>query len=154
MARLHAAAGTPTLELEDAEVELLRGLLGEVADELSEDATAGPVRERLLPDAHRDDPELAAAVRDLIEDSLREDKLADIAAVLAALPLGAGAVELTEPDPWLRALNDVRLMLGVELGVTEDTDPPEAVQDRTQLRLAIYFWLTHLQEGMVASAVR
>lgn len=154
MARLHTAAGTPTLELEDAEVELLRDLLGEVADELSVDATAGPVRERLLPEASRDDPELAGAVRELIEDSLREDKLADIAAVVAALPLGAGAVELTEPDPWLRALNDVRLMLGVELGVTEDTDPPETIEDRSELRLAIYFWLTQLQEGMLASAVR
>lgn len=154
MARLHAATGTPTLELDDAEVELLRGLLGEVADELADDTVSGAVRERLLPDPHRDDPELATEVRELIEESLREDKLADIAAVVATLPLGAGTVELIEPDPWLRALNDVRLMLGVELGVTEDTDPPEVIEDRTQLRLAIYFWLTHLQEGLVASAPR
>lgn len=154
MARLYAAAGTPTLELEDDEAELLRGLLVEVADQLAEGAAPGPVRQRLLPSAHRDDPELAAAVRELVEDSLREDKLADLAAVSAALPLGAGSVELTEPDPWLRALNDARLMLGVELGVTEDTEPPQTVQDRTQLRLAVYFWLTHLQEGLVASALR
>lgn len=144
----------PRLEFEDAESEVLRDLLAEVGDRLAEDAAADPVRDRLLPDAHREDPQLAAAVRELTETSIRDDKLADLAAVAAALPLGQGTVDLVDPDPWLRALNDVRLMLGVELEVTEDTDPPDAIGDYTQLRLAVYFWLTSLQEGLVAAASR
>lgn len=154
MARLRPGPDGSTLEFEDEESELLRSLLGEVADQLAADAESGPVRARLLPDAHHDDPVVAAAVRELTEAGLREDKLADLAAVTAALPVGAGHVRRIEHEPWLRALNDVRLMLGVELGVTEETDPPEDVQTRAQLRLAVYFWLTHLQEGLVATAPR
>lgn len=154
MARLSLTGGTPSVEFEDAESDLLRDLFGEVSEQLADDALAGPVRERLLPDAHRDDPALAAEVRDLTEASLREDKLADLAAVVAALPIGPGVVEISEPDPWLRAINDVRLMLGVQLGVTEETDLPTVIEDQEQLRLAVYFWLTGLQEGLIAAAVR
>lgn len=153
MARL-LPGSPPRLEFEDAESTVLRELLAEVGDQLATDAAANPVRERLLPDAHRSDPDLAADVRELTEATVREEKLADLAVVAAALPLGAGEVELTEPDPWLRALNDVRLMLGVELAVTEETDPPEVIESRDQLRLAVYFWLTALQEGLVAAARR
>ena len=42
--------------------------------------------------------------------------------VLDTLPERGGRISLSEPQAqvWLRALNDIRLALGVRLGVTED----------------------------------
>ena len=55
-------------------------------------------------------------------------------------------------EVWLRALNDVRLALGVRLGITEEyehelgglgSDDPRAAY------LQVYDWLTYLQETLV-----
>lgn len=156
MASLTDRDGRLHLGFADAEAALLRDLLGRVADRLAgADARTpvDPVLARLLPDAHRDDPELAAAHRELTEAGLREDKRADAATVLAALPVTAGSVVVDDPDAWLRALNDIRLMLGVELDITEDAEPPEQVVDSTDLQLAVYFWLTHLQDSLVEAVL-
>ena len=42
--------------------------------------------------------------------------------MLDSLPAGGGRIQLTGDQAlaWLKALNDVRLALGVRLGVTED----------------------------------
>ncbi len=167
MATLRRTDDRLRLELVDTEAALLRDLLGDVADLLADDGSTGPpadpVLARLLPDAHHDDPRIAAAQRELTEESLRQDKLADIAVVLAALAQQHGAVDsggidsggmiIDEFDPWLRALNDVRLMLGVELDISEDVEPPQAVRQPRDFRLTVYFWLTHLQDCLVEAAL-
>jgi Domain of unknown function (DUF2017) len=63
-------------------------------------------------------------------------------------------VRLTEPDAraWLRALNDVRLALGVRLGVTDDFDEHSDEIDPDDPRAAyawVYHWLAYLQESLV-----
>lgn len=157
MATLRRTDDRLRLELVDTEAALLRDLLGDVADLLADDGSTGPpadpVLARLLPDAHHDDPRIAAAQRELTEESLRQDKLADIAVVLAALAQNQSGIYLDEFDPWLRALNDVRLMLGVELDISEDVEPPQAVRQPRDFRLTVYFWLTHLQDCLVEAAL-
>lgn len=162
MATLRRIDDRLRLELVDTESALLRDLLGDVADLLAADGTSGPpvdpVLARLLPDAHRDDAGIAAAQRELTEESLRQDKLADIAVVQAALAhrpggVGSSGHTIDEFDPWLRALNDVRLMLGVELDISEDVEPPEVLRSPRDFRLAVYFWLTHLQDCLVEAAL-
>lgn len=161
MATMRRSGGRLRLELVDNEAALLRDLLGDVAALLADDGSVGPpvdpVLARLLPDAHHDDPRIAAAQRELTEESLRQDKLADIAVVLAAMAAQPGAdgsgVDIEEFDPWLRALNDVRLMLGVELDISEDVEPPRVARNPREFRLAVYFWLTHLQECLVEAAL-
>ena len=90
-----------------------------------------PVLARLLPDAYRDDPEEAGEFRKYTESSLREAKKYFAQTLLETLPPKGGRVKLTgdQARDWLRALNDVRLMFGVRLEVTEDFEEQLASLD-------------------------
>ena len=113
-----------------------------------------PVLARLLPDAYPDDAEAAGDFRRFTEHELRDGKAAAARTVLATLPEDGGRIRLSEEDAqvWLRALNDVRLALGVRLSITEDFDARVADLDPADPRSAymwIYDWLTFLQETLV-----
>ena len=113
-----------------------------------------PVLARLLPDAYSDDSEAAGDFRRFTEQELRNGKAAAARTVLATLPEDGGRVRLSEEEAqvWLRALNDVRLALGVRLSITEDFDARTADLDPADPRSAymwIYDWLTFLQEPLV-----
>jgi hypothetical protein len=113
-----------------------------------------PVLARLLPDAYPDDTEAAGDFRRFTEQELRNGKAAAARTVLATLPEDGGRVRLSEEEAqvWLRALNDVRLALGVRLSITEDFDARVANLDPADPRSAymwIYDWLTFLQETLV-----
>ena len=113
-----------------------------------------PVLARLLPDAYRDDPEASGEFRRYTEQGLRSGKIAAARTVLATLPPKGGRVRLSEPEAqaWLRALNDVRLALGVHLDVTDDfddrVDEIEADDPRSAY-IEVYHWLAFLQESLV-----
>jgi hypothetical protein len=115
-----------------------------------------PVLARLFPDAYGDDPEAAGDFRRYTEPGLRSGKVAAARTVLATLPGEGGRVRLSAGDAeaWLRALNDVRLALGVLLGITEDNErDPTGVtgSDPRSAYLQVYDWLTFLQETLVRS---
>lgn len=80
---------------------------------------ADPVRARLLPDGVLDDPEAAAEFRRFAQTTLLERKRADAGALRRAAA-SPGVIDVAEARPLLGALNDLRLMLGTRLGVTED----------------------------------
>jgi len=118
-----------------------------------------PALARLLPDAYRDDPEASGEFRRYTEQGLRSGKVAAARTVLATLPPKGGRVRLSGPEAqaWLRALNDVRLALGVRLEVTEDFDEQVAVMSPDDPRLAyadMYQWLGYLQETLVGALSR
>jgi hypothetical protein len=120
------------------------------ADEVPGD----PVLARLLPDAYRDDPQAAGEFRRYTEIGLRDGKVAAAMTVLGTLPARGGRVRLTPPDAqaWLRALNDVRLALGVRLGVTDDFEEVGNGINPADPRAAyvwVYHWLAYLQESLV-----
>jgi hypothetical protein len=113
-----------------------------------------PVLARLLPDAYADDAEAAGDFRRFTERELRDGKAAAARTVLATLPRDGGRIRLSEEDAqvWLRALNDVRLALGVRLSITEDFEARVQDLDPADPRSAymwIYDWLTFLQETLV-----
>jgi hypothetical protein len=113
-----------------------------------------PVLARLLPDAYPDDAESASDFRRYTEQDLRSGKVAAARTVLATLPEGGGQVRLSGDDAqvWLRAINDVRLALGVRLAITEDFEERMARLEPDDPRSAyfwIYDWLTYLQETLV-----
>jgi len=118
------------------------------------EAPRDPVLARLLPDAYRDDPEAAGEFRRYTELSLRDGKVAAARTVLGTLPARGGRVRLSQPDAeaWLRALNDVRLALGVRLGVTDDFEEVGNGINPADPRAAyvwVYHWLAYLQESLV-----
>ena len=89
------------------------------------------------------------------EDMVR-DKSAAVAALVDSLPPVAAdtdeTLELTlapeTVDHWVSALNDVRLALGVVLGVTED-ELRVRPDDPRLAGLEIYDWLTGIQAALV-----
>jgi hypothetical protein len=118
-----------------------------------------PVVARLLPDAYQDDPEAAGEFRKYTESSLREAKKYFAQTLLDTLPPNGGRVKLTgdQARDWLRALNDVRLMFGVRLEVTEDFEDQLAAlspQDPKVAAFEVYGWLGAVQESLVQALAR
>jgi len=118
------------------------------------EAPVDPVLARLLPDAYQDDPEAAGEFRKYTESSLREAKKYFAQTVLETIPPNGGSVKLTadQARDWLRALNDVRLMFGVRLEVTEDFEEQLTSLDPKDPRVAafeVYGWLGAVQDSLV-----
>ena len=136
----------------------LEKMFNEAAAEPPE-APADPVLARLLPDAYQDDPEAAGEFRKFTESSLREAKKYFAQTLLETVPPEGGRVKLNADQvrDWLRALNDVRLMFGVRLSVTEDFEDQLAGLDPKDPRVAafeVYGWLGAVQESLVRAISR
>ena len=122
-------------------------------------APSDPLLARLLPDFHRldagDDAEdytdSAAALRSVHEPRLIEAKTGVAAVILETLPTSGGSVGLDDEqaESWLSALNDIRLALGTAIGVTEDLPERLPNDDPRAGQLAVYHWLTWMQESLV-----
>jgi|SRR5580693_350052 hypothetical protein len=123
------------------------------------EAPEDPVLARLLPDAYQDDPEAAGEFRKYTESSLREAKKYFAQTLLETIPVKGGRVKLSaeQARDWLRALNDVRLMFGVRLEITEDFEDQLAGLDPKDPRVAafeVYGWLGAVQESLVRAIAR
>lgn len=90
------------------------------------EADRDPVRRRLYPDARPDDPAWSARFRDLVRPDLDDARRSNLAVVEATLD--APTIDDAQADAWLHVLNDVRLVLGTRLEVTDET-PVEALDD-------------------------
>jgi Domain of unknown function (DUF2017) len=136
---------------DDAELAALEAMLhAPGADSPPED----PVLARLLPDAYRDDPESAGEFRKYTEPALRSAKYAAAKEMLDSLPEEGGRIQLTQDQAlsWLKALNDVRLALGVRLGVTEEFEDQWSrlkPDDAQWTAFEVYAWLGAVQESLV-----
>lgn len=113
-----------------------------------------PVLARLLPDGYRDDPDAAGEFRKYTEPGLRTAKQQAALQMLDTLPDQGGKIQLTseQAQSWLKALNDVRLALGVRLDVTEDFEQQWTKLDRDDPQWAayeVYAWLGAVQESLV-----
>jgi Domain of unknown function (DUF2017) len=112
-----------------------------------------PALQRLLPDAYGDDdPEASGEFRRYTDADLRAGKRTSAGTVLATLPQGGGRLVLDrdQADAWLGCLNDLRLVLGTRLEVTEETDPDALAGDDPRLpALQVYAWLGWLQESLI-----
>ena len=122
-------------------------------------APRDPALERLLPSAHRDDPQLAAEFRRLTEHGLRERKAANLAMAISALQTPKGdkvRLDQEQAQAMVVALTDVRLLLGERLGLRTDEDADAlqdgleaASEDDPRLNLAAYYdFTTWLQESL------
>jgi hypothetical protein len=132
--------------------------LAQAPVEISDD----PAVRRLLPDAYsaEGDAALSAEFRRLMDGDLRRKKAQALRAMqsdLAALGRDSGGSLMLKADRaevWLQALNDIRLVVGSRLDVSEDMS--EVLRDldpddpRVPLLVA-YERLTWLQESLVTA---
>jgi hypothetical protein len=134
--------------LPPAERELLLQLRAELLS-LLESAPDDPSLERLFPPAYDDrksDSEYQRLMRDELETGLRETF--DVMEATAAREKLTAA----EAEEWLRALTDLRLVLGTRLDVAEDTFAEGLdLADPRAPELAVYGYLSWLQEMLVAA---
>jgi uncharacterized protein DUF2017 len=137
--------GRVRLHFQPHEAALLLELLDEL-EGLLEDPE-DPALRRLFPPAHTD-RESEEQYRSLVGDQLLAGRAKALATVRDTL--GSDRLDPDQADAWLRALNDLRLVLGTRLDVSEEIDW-EAVdlQDPRGRDLAVYGYLSWLQEQLV-----
>jgi hypothetical protein len=140
------------------EVELLRGLAGELTTLLDDPDTDDAVTDRLFPHAYLDPTEEHAETewQRLVHPDLVAQRLAALHLLVDTLPKGetGEVVEATldaeQEAAWLGVLNDARLAVGTRLGVTEEDDIDSvAPDDPNFVAWQVYGWLTALQGEMV-----
>ena len=139
--------GTFRLRLPKEEREVLRALPGQLRELLGTD---DPSLARLFPPAYPDDDEAAAEYDRMMRQELVDGRLG----ALRVLEKTVDAEELGEPElsAWLGALNDLRLVLGTRLDVTEEMSAaPFDRNDPRAPELALYGYLSWLQEEAVAA---
>jgi uncharacterized protein DUF2017 len=149
------APGAAADDLDRLLAEAVEAAEGAEAPSIPDD----PVLARLLPDAYQDDPDAADEFRKYTESSLREAKKYFAQTLLDTLPPSGGRVRLTgdQARDWMRALNDVRLMFGVRLEVTEDFEEQLAAlapDDPKVAAFEVYGWLGAVQESLVRALDR
>lgn len=127
------------------ERDLLRELPVQLRQLLASD---DPVLERLFPPAYLQDAERAAEYRRL----MRDDLVASHESALRVMEATIDAERLDEEQlgAWLSALNDLRLVLGTRLDVSEELSEFDADPDDPRApALALYGYLGWLQEQVV-----
>jgi len=144
-----ASGGEIELALSRDERTLLAGLAAELRAQLGDEPGADPSLRRLFPPAYEDETE-ERAYRELAGDSLLDGRRA--ALELLAETVDRERLSAEEADAWLRALNDLRLVLGTRLDVQEDTFAADLrADDPDAPALAVYGYLSWIQEQLVAA---
>ena len=138
--------GGVELRLSRDERSLLAGLAAELRA-LLDGAPGDPSLRRLFPPAY-DDEDDERAYRDLMGGELLDGRRA--ALELIADTVDRDRLTAEEADTWLRALNDLRLVLGTRLDVQEDTFATEPdLSDPRGHALAVYAYLSWIQEQLI-----
>jgi hypothetical protein len=133
------------LNLDEHERLLLRELVDDLAARLTE--PDDPDLRRLFPPAYSD-PADEEQYRSLVGDQLLDGRAKAITAVSDTL--GNETLDLEQADQWLRALNDLRLVLGTRLDVGEEIDFERVDPSDPHGRdLLVYGYLSWLQEQLV-----
>jgi uncharacterized protein DUF2017 len=133
------------LSLNAGEQLLLRDLLDDLEPLLAD--PDDPAARRLFPPAYSDD-ESDEQYRSLVRDQLVNGRAKALATMRGSL--SSETIDLEQADEWLRALNDLRLVLGTRLDVSEEIDYEEIDFDEPRGRdLAVYGYLAWLQEQLV-----
>ena len=141
--------GSIAINLDDDQRGLLRHLFGELRDILMLDDDDG--LRRLYPTAYPNDVERDAGYQALVHGELMEKRLEALDEVEATVD----NKDLTPEQLglWMTSINELRLILGTKLDVSEeDTEiDPEAPDAQPRL---IYMHLGWLLEQIVAAATQ
>jgi hypothetical protein len=163
-------SGKLTLKLDSAECEVLSQLFAQMSELLeapdgpvaadplaqllnmsgSTQISEDPALARLFPDGYSDDEHASADFRRFTEQDLRAHKVGALATVNATLSNWDGKASLTQDQAqdWLKALNDLRLVLGTRLEITDESQTDFEADDPG---IHLYNYLTYLQGTLIDS---
>ena len=142
-----ARDGSYEVRLPAGERQVLADVLPQLRAALQGDASADPAFKRLFPVAYAQDPEHEAEYRELVGDELLTKRLANVDTVLATIE--ADRVSEEELFAWMGAVNDLRLVLGTRLDVSEETDLDVGTEHPEAAAYALYAYLGWLLELLV-----
>ena len=160
--------GKLTLNLDDAELGVLSQLFEQMVELLehpesesgidplakmlnmsgSTQISQDPALARLFPAGYSDDEHASADFRRFTEQDLRGQKLAAIATVRGTLNdwTGKSSITAEQAQDWLKAINDLRLVLGTRLEINEVSDRDH---DSDEPGMHLYNYLTYLQGTLI-----
>lgn len=138
------------VRLDPWERNLLRSLPGQLRDLL---ATDDPALERLYPPAYSSDDDQNAEYSRLMRDDLTAGRQSCIDVMERTID--AGRLDEDQMSAWLGALNDLRLVLGTRLDVTEEMYEQQLPDDDPRAgAFALYAYLGVLEEQVVDALAR
>lgn len=148
-------SGGFVLDLDVDEMHLIRRLVGEIRQLITEGPSDDPKLQRLFPPAYTDDEAGETEYRRLMRDELVASRVAAIDRVEAALSSVADGAERGGSDRVVldmaglealaTSLNSVRLVLGTLLGISDEDDDPDADVPE----VALYQFLSWMLDGVV-----
>ena len=163
-------SGKITLKLDDAELGVLSRLFEQMAELLNDSESESnsdplakmlnmsgstqisddPALARLFPNGYTDDEHASADFRRFTEQDLRATKIAALATVRENLNdwTGKSTVSAQQAQDWLKALNDLRLVLGTRLEITDEV---EIDFEADEPGIHLYNYLTYLQGTLIDS---
>lgn len=143
--------GDFAIRIPAGERELLKTLPEQLRSLLSEGAPDDPALRRLFPPPTMDDPAIDAEFDRLMRGELLAERMRSLETMERTLE--AGRLSEDELVAWLAAINDLRLVLGVRLDVTEETtvaDFADLPDDDPRVQsYALYSYLSFLEEHVV-----
>jgi uncharacterized protein DUF2017 len=137
------------IHLSADERELVKRMASELRTLLeNEDPSSDEGVARLFPPAYPDDLLQNLDYERTAASGLLTGRLEEIG--LLERTMDAATLREDEMLAWLRIVNDLRLVLGTRLGVTEETTETEfAGEEERRESYALYVWLTWLVDGIV-----
>jgi hypothetical protein len=135
------------VKLPAEERQMLSSVLPQLKAALQGDATADPAFKRLFPVAYAQDAELEAEYRAMVGDELTTKRIAQVDLVLSTVR----ETHLSEDElfAWIGAVNDLRLVLGTRLDVSEETDLAVEPSHPDAAAYGLYAYLGWLLELLV-----
>ena len=138
------AGGAMEVDLHDSIRDLLDGLCDQLEQLLQrENPASDPAMARLFPAAYPDDPLRELEFERMTGDDLTRGRLASLQTVRASLR--AELLDQEQSLAWLGTLNDLRLVLGSRLDVTEESTAADFSDADDAATFQIYQLLGGLQ---------
>ena len=137
------------VHLSGEEREVLRLLVAEHRQQLVQDSDDPELR-RLFPTAYHDDPQRDAEYQILGRAELLDSRLGAVATMEATV--GTELLDDEQFGSWMSTVNQIRLVLGTRLGISEDDDEELDPEDPSVRERVLYHYLTMLMSMLVEAA--
>lgn len=136
--------GTFQIRISDDERDLIASLAGQLRELLTSDETDGT--QRLFPPGYANDPDREQEYQQLTHDELLTKRLGSVD--ILEQTVNETSLDEDQLGAWMGAVNDLRLVLGTRLDVTEEMDDI-ALDDPRAPAFTVYHYLTHLLAEIV-----
>ena len=138
-------------------------LVGNLTDDAVHVDLTDPAVQRLLPEGRSGDDHNAGSqqFRELAQDDIRQEKIADLQRAYALLQSGSLMLSRKEAEAFSRALNQVRLVLSSRLNIESERDAErvhsigsvDQATDVESYMALLYNFVSWLQESLMQALI-